>query len=1803
MRKLLMFFIVNALSMAAGAQKDSRPTLVVPQAHLPGSGGVRVLAVNPASSWFATLGNDETLCVWNSADGQFLAKAPAKDLRSVAVLPKSHLAVLGDAHGGVRLVDVDTFTTVNTTTLGSSVEWLQSTEDGRVFAATYRGLYRLDAATLAASQLSDFAGLTPYRVAMNEVGSAIAIDFTRLGTADHVAVYSTADGAKKLERDLPRVGPIAISGNVVAIGSTDSDDIHMRTGHVLVLRVADGSVSANVAVKNASVSLLLLQQEKQVSEIISAFPGGTERINLASGKSLQQVEKSEVYSQLAMPGGQLIAASASGVPILCDAVTLQCKFPMVVQGVRVTQARTLEDGRLLLMDTSGNAIKIKDSVESDKLYNGPTLALVPTFKGTPGIFAIARSDDTALAVQVNNGLAPVAPPDLLAIASTVTLAASENGHYLAARKASISGRHLTVTLYDLSRMTNGPLAQAPEWTKWDLDAENQYVTDASGEFQFAFTPDARLLVAVDGFTGSIRRYDLAKKRELWPVLHGQDGAAVDPNGPRYVSAWTLSGDGQKVVLGWFDSVNTVSLDTGAATTRVKLKAAIEGLVGGDGGSSFIALANGTLLAWDGQEQPTVLATQEFSSDSLLYVKDRHLLIVNAADGSIRMLDTRSGEERMDLALFANGKDWLLWTPAGLFDASDQGWRGVQWKFEKNTFAASEPVEDFIDDYEVPGLAGLVLAGMAPKPPVLRVRERRTPTVRVMTSGVSAGKVNLSVAVSAAEGVEIQNVHLSRNGVLLKTWPEKLVSGTHLALTADVVAGDNSFAAYAFNQDDVKSVDGTAGVTGPESLRRPGDLYVVAIGVNEYRNRAFALNYARQDALLAAGVLSTQRKEVQSLGRQVLAQEEAEGKPNGVSYDQVDLRYSLGDAHVTTLVDSQATRETILKMIADVSHRARAEDTIVIYYAGHGVAVDDRYYLLPQDFAFEGQPAGVRASGLDALKKSAISDLDLQQALEGEQAAVSALILDACQSGELLGDTSRRRGPMNSRGLAQMAYDKRMYILAASLSTQNAKEQAELEHGVLTYALMEEGLAQDLASPVRTPMGGGMTTLPQWLRWGAQRVAQGGVGGSAARGVIAELDKNKPKAAQVIQQPRLFAPPDEGIQVAVALRAIPIDPKTMTASGYTQEAPPAPVHSTPDNLLFPASTLGYMRPSTLSATGAQALAAEGGRIVTVDLDHGGVLSRRPVGGTLLSFDIAANREVVAMDQTGNVMLVPEGDSAAKIVVQGFGWNVNGMVRWLGSAGQILAVTDQTVAVYTHEGTKVTGVTLAATGVHGPVVSAKGDWLYLADWSGKVHSFQLPSLDAGPVWARTVQPTPPGATVKYVSSLVVDPAGRHLLRIMNDGSFEQAQLPSLTAEVSPFTGLPGIYAATYSPDGKTLYAGDTKGLLQSLDGTSGAVKASWPSLLDHADALAIDHEGRVLVASGNGGLSAWNLPDGRVRSSVAGGGYYAAASFAGSTTLDVMLSNRSRLRTFALPGSGSTSDVVAPDEFFVSRNRMIGNSLHGKTIWDRSDARRTMQVPIAGDGRAVLTPDGSYLAWAVNQSPTGLIEVFNTVTGKKVQEVKLASSVGAFTLSNDGRTVFSSIGDQLYIGNGPPLTVPQLPCCVMALSSLGDILLTASNLGDVMLYDLGAKKILRRQQTGYTVAAAEFSPLTDQVVLVSDSGTVLLWNPDSSEGPRLVGGVKGNPVGIAFNATGSEAVVSTDGGEIGWFSLTNGGSELATSTWLEATQSWLTVAADRRFSIAGDVKTRLGLKGAKDTEWKPALQLPGFTPSLLEELLAK
>ena len=75
--------------------------------------------------------------------------------------------------------------------------------------------------------------------------------------------------------------------------------------------------------------------------------------------------------------------------------------------------------------------------------------------------------------------------------------------------------------------------------------------------------------------------------------------------------------------------------------------------------------------------------------------------------------------------------------------------------------------------------------------------------------------------------------------------------------------------------------------------------------------------------------------------------------------------------------------------------------------------------------------------------------------------------------------------MNSKGLAQLAWEKGMYILTASQGYQSALESPELGggHGFLTYALVEKGLK------TREAAVNGQVELRHWLDFATQLVPQ------------------------------------------------------------------------------------------------------------------------------------------------------------------------------------------------------------------------------------------------------------------------------------------------------------------------------------------------------------------------------------------------------------------------------------------------------------------------------------------------------------------------------------------------------------------------------------------------------------------------------------------------------------------------------------------------------------------------------------------
>jgi uncharacterized caspase-like protein len=187
-----------------------------------------------------------------------------------------------------------------------------------------------------------------------------------------------------------------------------------------------------------------------------------------------------------------------------------------------------------------------------------------------------------------------------------------------------------------------------------------------------------------------------------------------------------------------------------------------------------------------------------------------------------------------------------------------------------------------------------------------------------------------------------------------------------------------------------------------------------------------------------------------------------------------------------LSDSEATKANIMQKLAQLVERVQPGDIVIVYFAGHGTAQQNRFYLIPHDLGYEGPRGRLDEAGLQSILAHSISDRELEKAFEKMDAGQILLVIDACNSGQALETEEKRRGPMNSKGLAQLAYEKGMYILTAAQSYQAAQEASLLGHGYLTYALVVEGLKNGAADD--DPKDG-VVLLREWLDYATNRVPQ------------------------------------------------------------------------------------------------------------------------------------------------------------------------------------------------------------------------------------------------------------------------------------------------------------------------------------------------------------------------------------------------------------------------------------------------------------------------------------------------------------------------------------------------------------------------------------------------------------------------------------------------------------------------------------------------------------------------------------------
>ena len=554
----------------------------------------------------------------------------------------------------------------------------------------------------------------------------------------------------------------------------------------------------------------------------------------------------------------------------------------------------------------------------------------------------------------------------------------------------------------------------------------------------------------------------------------------------------------------------------------------------DGKFIASAASDNTIKIWDVQNRREVRTLTGHTSnvESLDFTPDGRLLASASDDGSTFLWDTKSGEHLLTLISLDDGSEWMVVTPQGLFDGTPVSWNQILWRYNQDTFNVA-PIEWFFNEFYYPGLLADVFNGKRPRVAQdVSKKDRRQPVVKLSVVGPAAGesgiaartiKVKIDVADAPADkdnpkGSGAQDLRLFRNGSLVKVWRGDVLNGqTAVSLEQEitVTAGPNRLVAYAFNRDNVKSKDAPLVLTGAESLKRKGTAYIIAVGVNEYANSQYNLKYAVADARSFGDEM--RRKQTQVGG-----------------FERVE---------VIELLDANATKDNILSVIKrlagqagstpgpptlkaspyDALKRVEPEDTVIIYYAGHGTAQAQRFYLIPHDLGYTGDRTKLTEAGLNTMLSHSISDVELEAAVEGLDAGHLLLIIDACNSGQALEAEEKRRGPMNSKGLAQLAYEKGMYILTAAQSFQAALEAAQLGHGYLTYALVEEGLKTPVADAEPKD---GVLIAREWLNFATERVprmqeekmTQGrGLGIAFTEG---EADVADPQQ-RTVQRPRVF----------------------------------------------------------------------------------------------------------------------------------------------------------------------------------------------------------------------------------------------------------------------------------------------------------------------------------------------------------------------------------------------------------------------------------------------------------------------------------------------------------------------------------------------------------------------------------------------------------------------------------------------------------------------------------------------------------
>ncbi|MFM8330865.1 MAG: hypothetical protein ACKN9T_04185, partial [Candidatus Methylumidiphilus sp.] len=330
----------------------------------------------------------------------------------------------------------------------------------------------------------------------------------------------------------------------------------------------------------------------------------------------------------------------------------------------------------------------------------------------------------------------------------------------------------------------------------------------------------------------------------------------------------------------------------------------------DGQTVISAGMNGFLSAYDLQGQKLgdfVGHTGEVWA--LAVSADGRFLASGSADQTVRLWDIKTRENLLTLFQGQDG-EWVAWTASGYYTASPGGGKRVGWQVNRGADQNADfyPAEQFRQSKDKPALVAetirrgsesAALASLKTQPaiidPASLIAAIPTPPrlLKPLPAVVDSAEQVLSLAVDE----RAKNLLVTVNS--RPTRGMQRIEEREMTEAITLSPGDNQIVVVASNnsgQSEPLSLTVTLKAK-QQDLRKPA-LYVLAIGVSEYANPGFKLNFAHADA--------------EALGQR-LKQEE------GKLYREVQVK---------TLTNAEATRAGILKAFSFVKQMSQDDLAIV-----------------------------------------------------------------------------------------------------------------------------------------------------------------------------------------------------------------------------------------------------------------------------------------------------------------------------------------------------------------------------------------------------------------------------------------------------------------------------------------------------------------------------------------------------------------------------------------------------------------------------------------------------------------------------------------------------------------------------------------------------------------------------------------------------------------------------------------------------------------------------------------------------------